>query len=318
LFELFFGREYGIRRESKTEVWEDEHGVHIVRNFYTPEAFIAHVETVIRSYFSVKFVKALLWNDKLPLEYRPVFASFVILGITYAFEANSIVSLPLVVGEIALDAFTDITTTTGTSLTFSHTTSGSDRDLVVLPIVAGSSTSSVTYNAAAASHVDTLVMTDESSRQYSFWNKAAPSSGANNVVINVAASVFIRGTCASYTGVDQTTPNNGTAGKIENTATSPVNVDITSTVADTWGIGGFRSDAGTQGNGTGAGALTLRAVANSLGYADTNGSLGTAGTEGINFTISSSNGWLIAMLIAPAATDVFQPRPLSMGNPMMY
>lgn len=219
---------------------------------------------------------------------------------------------------IALDAFTDIQTTTGTSLTFSHTCGGSDRLLNVLPIVAsGATASGVTYNSVAMTAGGTT-MTDESSRTYTFWYLVAPATGANNVVISVTASVFIRGTCASYTGVDQTTPINGSLGKIENTATSPVNVNLTSTVADTWAIGAFRSDAGTQSDGTGAGALTLRAVANSLGYADTNGSLGTTGTEGINFQISSGNGWLLAALIAPSAGATFQPRPLAIGNPMMY
>jgi len=299
VFEFLFGRKYGIRREAKTEVWEDESGVHIVRNFYTPEAFLAHQEAVLRSYFSLDFWKKVFEPDVVFGLPKPVYATLAFLGISLNFELNSSLFLPVVAGAIALDAFVDVTTTTGTSLTYSHTTSGSDRVIVVLPIVAGASTSSVTYNADSATHIDSLVMTDESSRQYSLWRRVAPATGANNVVINVSSSVFIRGTSASYTGVDQTNPTNGTAAKVENesSASSPIGVSITSTVADCWGLGGFRSDAGTQGNGT----MALRAVANSLGYLDTNGSLGSSGSETLDFTISSGNGWLIAALIAPAS-----------------
>jgi len=204
VFEFFFGREYGIRREAKTEVWEDESGVHIVRNFYTAEAFLAHQEAIIRSYFSLGFWKKVFEPDAIFGLPKPIYASLAFLGITLNFEVNTPLLLPMVAGAIAFDAFVDVTTTTGTSLTYSHTTSGSDRVIVVLPIIAsGATTSSVTYNSSSCTHIDSLTMSDESSRTYTLWRRVAPTTGANNVVINITSSVFIRGTSASYTGVDR-------------------------------------------------------------------------------------------------------------------
>lgn len=194
---------------------------------------------------------------------------------------------------IALDAFVDITTTTGTSLTYSHTVAGSNRLIVVDSIVAGATVTGVTYNGTSLTGITQI--TDDASRIHKLWYLKAPDTGANNVVISVDASVFIRGTSASYTGVDQTTPvgNSGTA----TSSTSPVGPSLVTTVTDSWGVASFRSDTGTQGNGT----CTLRAVANSLGYMDTNGGLGAPATESIDFTISSGTGYVVAAIIQPAA-----------------
>lgn len=200
---------------------------------------------------------------------------------------------------IAFDAFTDITTTTGTSLTYSHTTSGSDRGLVVMSISGGSAinTNSVTYNSVSMTDCGSNI-SDESSRKYYLWTLIAPATGSNNVVVTMASSTFIRSTAASYTGVNQTTLVDGVNTGSSLTGTTP-SINVTSTVADTWGVAAIRNDSGNISSGTN---LSPRGAANSIAYADSNGSLGTAGTETLGVTTVGGNTWILGLLMRPATS----------------
>lgn len=194
---------------------------------------------------------------------------------------------------IALDAFVDVQQVTATSLTYSHTVAGDDR-LLIVDSIATVNVSGVTYNGVAMTSITSV--TDDAGRIHRLWYLVAPATGANNVVITCDSSTAIRGTSASYTGVDQSSPigNSGT----ETSTTSPVGPDLVTTVTDSWGVASFRSDTGTQGDGT----CTIRAVANSLGYMDTNGPLGAPATESIDFTITGGTGYVVAAIIQPAPT----------------
>jgi len=90
-----------------------------------------------------------------------------------------------------------------TSLTYSHNVPSGSSVLIVGAYVNGSTTSGVTYNGSAMTLITNI---SGSSHQLSLWHLPNPSSGANNVVISVAAGAQIHGRSASLVNVNTTTP----------------------------------------------------------------------------------------------------------------
>jgi len=129
---------------------------------------------------------------------------------------------------VAFDAATSATSASGSSLTYSHTCSGSDRALFVG--VGGewfnAIVSSITYSGTAL----TLSWNAGFSTFYGYAGGylVAPASGANNVLVTMTASVDVIATGAtSLTSVHQTTPT-GTAVFEVSTAVSTADLAVTS------------------------------------------------------------------------------------------
>lgn len=124
---------------------------------------------------------------------------------------------------VAFDAASSGQGTGVTSLTVSHTCSGSDRLLTVgASVSAGSppTISGVTYNSVAMTAMSgpTLFITFG---RYSSWRLIAPATGANNIVASfggTADEAAVGG--ISFTGAHQTTPL-GTVAEAEGTSTAP-------------------------------------------------------------------------------------------------
>jgi hypothetical protein len=112
------------------------------------------------------------------------------------------------------DAFTDV-------LTFSHTTSGADRLLLVGVTCVNATISSVTYNGVGMTAVESG---GASIRLYAL---VAPATGANNVVVTLSTDEAVCAVAASYTGVDQTTGYNG----VQSSATGDGSPSLTVTSA---------------------------------------------------------------------------------------
>lgn len=106
-------------------------------------------------------------------------------------------------------------TSAGTTLTISHTCTGSDLVLVVSVITsAGSDPSSVTYNSVAM----TKAVGDTTTT--SIWYLANPATGANNVVVTHGSSVKMGAGCISFTGANTSAPI-GVTGTATATDTNP-------------------------------------------------------------------------------------------------
>jgi hypothetical protein len=107
-----------------------------------------------------------------------------------------------------------------TSLTYSHTCSGSSRYLIVgwYEFTNSRTVSSVKYAGADMTLIGEQTADGSGGyvRQYGLAN---PASGANNIVITLSGTNQIFATSASYTGVDQTTPNpnSSTTGSVTGT-----------------------------------------------------------------------------------------------------
>jgi hypothetical protein len=118
---------------------------------------------------------------------------------------------------IALDDYTN-NIGGGTSFSFAHECSGSDRILIVQVYAAVTSDpTGVTYNGVAMTKL--YGHTVASTNRASIWFLLAPATGSNNVVISHASSVDVMAISASFTGVEQVTPpistGSGTADSVE-------------------------------------------------------------------------------------------------------
>lgn len=121
---------------------------------------------------------------------------------------------------IAFDSATDGGIQLGvTSLTWSHTCSGSDRVLVVFTedTTGNDRVTGVTYNGVAMTQVQKAVNTNNS---YLYtYVLFAPATGANNVVVSTSTSTNLCGGSVSYTGSANTLDANSTETK--NSTTNP-------------------------------------------------------------------------------------------------
>lgn len=116
---------------------------------------------------------------------------------------------------VAFDATANSSGTGVSSLTYSHTCTGSDRVLIVAitwgdTSITGASITSVTYNGVALTQYSTRM---GGIGLNEVWYLIAPATGANNIVVTVtnvvpaeAPSSNIVAGSMSFTGVDQTTP----------------------------------------------------------------------------------------------------------------
>lgn len=180
---------------------------------------------------------------------------------------------------IARDA-TSSGSTTATSLTVSHTNTGSNLILVASLITSASSAgdivTGVTYNGVAMTRQSTIVLGGNVARLYMYY-LLAPATGANDIVISTSVSTLIQSHNVSYTGVLQSGfPD---ASSETNTASATSLANTLTTIAD-----------------NAIHLVYFRVGDNTVGYAVSNATfvVGIAGGEGV----WESN----PLLITPAAS----------------
>lgn len=183
--------------------------------------------------------------------------------------------------NIAFDAASTGIVNPGTSLTFAHTCTGSNRVLVVgVSIInnAADLVTGVTYSGVAMTQVCNDGVNTERHYLYVLIN---PASGSNNVVISASSSQIMVGTASSYTGARQTTqPEAQTANSVASATTITTNV---TTIADnSWVVGHARASSG--GNLAAGASTTLRTAAISYLICDSGGPVSPPGVRGLTLT----------------------------------
>lgn len=188
---------------------------------------------------------------------------------------------------IAYDATAGATNSGTTSLTYSHTCTGSNLILFVGVAdnsnAAAGSTTGVTYNGSAM----TLVTSRAASggKNYLFY-LVNPSTGSNSVVITRSNGTnTLVGLSTSYTGAAQTgQPDSfGTA-----QGASPLTASTTVVASGCWLVG-FASDIGNGGNSQTSSQTSRNANAGGSIISDTNTTVGT-GSQTLTDTWSGSIG----------------------------
>lgn len=203
---------------------------------------------------------------------------------------------------IAFDAATDGGSTTGTSLTFSHTCSGSNRILFVgvRGDTASDTITGVTYNGVAMTLIPSTKHNDGSNRWVYLFYLIAPATGANNVVVSSSSSVLINAAAVSYTGAKQSgVPDAST--KNSNASASSLATSLTTILDSCWTVLVGVSNT-SQAAGTGA---TRRTISGDTAFAmhDSNGGISPAGST--SMTITANSGGINTIMVS------FPPSTLS-------
>lgn len=210
---------------------------------------------------------------------------------------------------IAFDAAVDGgLTLSGTSLTWSHTVTGSNPILFVGvfgDLVSGDPTcgliTGVTYNGVSLTQIPTNspVFTPSDRCGYLFY-LAGPATGTHDVVVSGFVLMVIAGVSASYTGAKQTGIPDSSA---QNTATSANDITTTTTVvaANSWTILYERNTFGAATAGTGS---TQRvSSANGIGLFDSNGPLAAGAQSQQVQTVGHTPNWGTIMASFAPFTD---------------
>jgi len=198
---------------------------------------------------------------------------------------------------IASDA-TSTGVNSSTSLTVSHTCTGSDRVLEVSCWTNAGDTTGVTYNGVSMTAV--YLNQDVGGVRCSTFTLVNPASGTNNIVLSRSGTNFNVLAAKSYTGVDQTTPNYGSASQL-NSATNPTTVAATAASADDWfylaSMGNRETTANTN--------LTLQANGVQADIFDSNGTVGSTSSRNysVDLTAVTANANYIQSFFLKEATS---------------
>ena len=182
-------------------------------------------------------------------------------------------------------------TNPGSTHTFSHTCSGSDRILFVLAWHStGDYITGVTYAGTPMTQLK-KVSSNGTNWIYMYY-LVAPATGANNVVITSSVSNgAILGMSASYTGVDQSSPIDVSTSETTASSTS-VTTSLTTTTDNCWTIAMYRENAGRAM--TGDANTTIRSDTDpgkGVHIGDSNGDITPAGATSLGGSISFSTSW---------------------------
>lgn len=219
------------------------------------------------------------------------------------FEALAPAIVPVAEAAIAIDATSTGFLSSGTSLTFSHTITGTNPALLcgVFSFAGGDALTSIKYNGNLVAQKGSQAA-DAGGRQY-LHGYAATTTGANNVVVTYSTSVQIFATCASYTGVDPTTPFPDAAITSIKTGTT-ISLPATSvTVDQSWLVASGRSPSKAPTASAGTIVRKLNPTSGDAAWVlDSNGPRST-GANSLDYTQSGSvNNYNTIIAIAPAAS----------------
>lgn len=197
---------------------------------------------------------------------------------------------------IAFDAASEGNTGSGSSLTVSHTCTGSDRILWVAGFTTGNDTvTGVTYNSVAMTQA--VKFTTSSSQTAYLYYLVAPATGANNIVLSDSGTNNLTIVGMSFTGASQTGVPDATASAGGDSTLATTNL---TTVADnSFGVYCCRFNTGTISAGTGmtiAGGSSIPAQGGYTTVAKT-----PAGTQTMSQNSSASTIWgIVAASFAPS------------------
>ena len=298
LYEMVFGRRVGIRPEMSSAI--DENGI-VTYACHSLESALALGEQYIR-----EFLTSLRWKPfriYIPIlqtpQNIPVFASPYLFAI--AFDATT-----------EGDGGTAWITSTSNTYNWSHTSTGSNRLLVVGVTIYSTtgvnSVSGITYPAGTSlTKINSIAATLETANQSTeLWRLVAPATGANTITVTLTINnlQYNAASAMSYSGVNQTSPidSNNTGQSLTNAASFSLSTTV---VASNCWLTGYvfqRGGALTAGTGT-----TLRSpnTGSVTAGSDSNATVGT-GSQSLAWTATSQTwpGCCVASIAPLVASTV--------------
>jgi len=202
---------------------------------------------------------------------------------------------------VAFDTKTSATADDVTTVSWSHTTSGSDR-LLIVNVYHRTTITSITYNGVGLTEIGTINNADLGAKA-SMWRLINPASGSNTIQVNSSGGIFGEGVGISFTGVDQATPlgTHQKAGSYGSPATITV-IGVTD---------GMIIDAMTTGGGTitVGGGQTERHNVNYWNRHGASTSIET-GSVAMDWTFSDDYWAIIAVPVNPSVALLLYASPL--------
>lgn len=202
-----------------------------------------------------------------------------------------------------------------TTVTFSHTCSGTDRILFVHGTGNQSPTStlSATYNGVSMTEVNRSLDSVGTGVPTYLWYMINPPTGANNVVVTSSSNGVV-GSAVSYTGVNQTTPIPESNATPLNTSTTSMTKSLTTTVNNSWLVMTFRTGSGstlTAGAGTSVRTQPEIVAFGAGSFIDSNSALATgSNTLGVTCTSQFFGGQIIVSLSPTVISPSFRVRQM--------
>lgn len=209
-----------------------------------------------------------------------------------------------------------------TSVTWTHTCSGSNRILFVAAYAeSGNTVTGITYSGVSMTLAKSVNLGGLTVYIYVL---VAPATGANGVVIHYSGTSGLKfGMAASYTGANQTGQPDASNSSAHTPSTSE-SLSLTTIANNAWIFGLFVDDNAGTFSGTGAfsvlyqgtGGPTSAGGWNGFSILDTNGPITPAGatTVGVSSTAAAADTMLVAVSFAPvAATPSTTPLRTLMG-----
>lgn len=168
-------------------------------------------------------------------------------------------------------------------------TAGSNLALVSFIDSLNNDTTACSYNSAAMTQVNSAV-SNPSTDHFTMWQKVAPSTGANTLTATTSGNSYRGLNAVAYSGVDQTTPINGSA-----VSASTSSVSITTTVTGCF----FAGNAFTSG--TLSIPYTTFTSFDGINLYYTTAGQGSAGATTCAVTNVGGTPTLVALAVAPVA-----------------
>jgi hypothetical protein len=225
----------------------------VTRQFSTFRTFAVH-------YFWTFFVNPIRYAIALDTLYRQTIPNFSRIG------------------AIARDGIASSHTLNPTgSVTLAHSCAGNNLVLWVSVFVnstASDIVTGITYNGVAMTRVPTDGFVGANAIGLYLYYLIGPATGNNNIVVSFSGTHTIDIFSSSYTGGNQTSaPDSSNHGSVGNPSTSPLTVATMVAASNCWLVGAACDDS--IGLTAGTGTSLLGTIGGSLGFIDSNGTVGT-------------------------------------------
>jgi hypothetical protein len=202
---------------------------------------------------------------------------------------------------IAFNSASQASQASGTTLTFSHTTAGSDRFLIVSAYggADGTNITGMTYAGVAMTFIAKAQYPANNSYVHVYY-LINPASGANNVVISYSPNARMAAVATSYTGVRQSGQPDAFNTKTQAGASS-ITQTLTVVATGSWAYAAEEGSNVTYATTVGAGLITTMrgGYDDAIGVGDSNGIVVTGGNAA-GFSGGVNHRGLVVVSFAPA------------------
>lgn len=227
-------------------------------------------------------------------------------NIAASLASVAFIFLPPLFASAAI-AFDNSTTTStlfhATSATITNYVATTNNPYVVVDVTIGSDVdniTSVTFGGTAMTQLGKQTSSDILGAAVYMYGVA--KGGTGDIVASFSGTQFIQLAVASYSGVNQTTPTDGTPSFIEHAASTDANTSMNTIVDNDWTVSADVANTSSNVAGTGTTRRQNNALNFNTSLGDSGGPITPAGAYAMHWTLGTSVVWKIGMIALQPAT----------------